>query len=93
MAGLTSARAPGYSVKLRIEPGGTVKAIYDDALAPVFKALGGPTMTRRVSHVEPCDGGWSADMGPVSGPVLGPFPLRQQALDAEREWLKENLGL
>jgi len=42
----------------------------------------------RASHVEPDrDGLWWADMGPVSGPVLGPFKNRTEALGAEREWL------
>jgi len=28
-------------------------------------------------------------MGPVRGPVLGPFKNRTEALQAEREWLEE----
>jgi hypothetical protein len=38
--------------------------------------------------VEPdSDGNWWADMGPVEGPVLGPFGTRGEALAAERGWL------
>ena len=38
----------------------------------------------RASHVEPDkDGFWWADMGPVDGPVLGPFKNRTAALGAE----------
>jgi hypothetical protein len=33
-------------------------------------------------------GRWWADLGPVSGPKLGPFDRRSQALEAEREWLE-----
>ena len=33
------------------------------------------------------DGNWWADMGPVGGPVLGPFGTRGEALQAERGWL------
>jgi hypothetical protein len=33
---------------------------------------------------------WWADMSPVRGPVLGPFEERQEALDAEVEWLYKN---
>ena len=33
------------------------------------------------------DGFWWADMGPVDGPVLGPFRNRTEALTAERGWL------
>ena len=46
---------------------------------------------QRGSHVEPTDDGqWTADLSPVAGPVLGPFPSRSLALDAEREWLERN---
>ena len=42
----------------------------------------------RASHVEPdAEGYWWADMGPVDGPVLGPFKNRTEALGAERGWL------
>ena len=34
---------------------------------------------------------WFAFM--VNGPRLGPFDLRSDALDAERSWLRENIGL
>ena len=37
-------------------------------------------------------GRWLADLSPVSGPLLGPFCLRSQALAAEQEWLVENLA-
>ncbi len=45
----------------------------------------------RASHVEPCAGGWSADMSPVGGPVLTGFTKRSQALAAEVAWLEENV--
>lgn len=64
-----------------------VRCIYDDALAPLLASLG-ETTTRRASHVEPDPrGGWQADMSPVGGPILRGFPLRSEALAAEREWL------
>lgn len=68
--------------------------VYDDALAPTLEAMGKVSVVR-ASHVEPAQsGGWLADMSPSGDDVqLGPFPLRQQALDAERAWLKENRGL
>ena len=71
-----------------ILPDGTVKFIYDDALQPLLD-LGTATVTR-VSHVEPVKGGWTADMSPVSGPVLGPYKLRKDALSAEVQWLGEH---
>jgi hypothetical protein len=51
----------------------------------------GPVSIRRASHVEPTQQGqWQADLSPVDGPVLGPFPLRSEALTAEVEWLQTN---
>ena len=37
-------------------------------------------------------GYWWADMGPVDGPVLGPFKNRTEALVAERGWLLRPSG-
>ena len=65
---------------------GGVKCIYGDALA--LRAFGKLLITR-ASHVEPdSEGSWWADMGPVGGPVLGPFGGRGEALQAERGWLQ-----
>ena len=48
----------------------------------------GKLQITRASHVEPDSGGfWWADMGPVDGPVLGPYGSRSEALGAERAWL------
>ncbi len=52
----------------------------------------GKLQITRASHVEPDRNGfWWADMGPVDGPVLGPFKNRTEALQAEREWLSASL--
>lgn len=68
---------------------GHVRAIYSDDLAPLLSE--GQASISRASHVEPCEGGWTADLSPVNGPTLGPFPLRSQALQAEIEWLEANI--
>ena len=48
----------------------------------------GTVNIRRASHVEPTtEGRWTADLSPVGGPMLGPFALRSEALDAEQQWL------
>lgn len=74
--------------------GGTATAVYDDRLLPTFRALGGELTVARASHVEPAPGGgWTADMAPVGGPVLGPFTTRAQALHEERQWLAQERGL
>lgn len=73
--------------------GGEVTGIYSDKLAPILREMG-KTKVRRASHVEPTEDGqgWTADMTPVGGPVLGPFALRQEALDAEVAWLNDHLS-
>jgi hypothetical protein len=75
---------------LIVSPKGTVRFVYDDALIPV--AALGETKIERASYVEPLPegGGWQADMGPVGGPILGPFPTHRAAIQAEREWLSQN---
>lgn len=72
--------------------GSQVQAIYSDDAAEMLKSVGNVSIAR-ASHVEPAQGGWSADMSPVGGPVLGPFDRRGAAIDAEIAWLKENRGL
>ena len=71
---------------LVIDSRATIHGLYNETLDLV--CLG--TMTiRRASHVEPDDQGrWWADMAPVRGPKLGPYPCRSAALDAEQRWLE-----
>nr|WP_146462521.1 hypothetical protein [Rubripirellula tenax] len=62
--------------------------IYQEEIDP--HSLGQPTI-RRGSHVEPtANGSWTADLSPVSGPVLGPFKTRSLALAAEIDWLHQH---
>jgi hypothetical protein len=71
---------------LRIDPDGTVRCIYDEAID--LSSLGTPAI-RRASHVEPDEhGSWWADLSAVNGPRLGPFPARTPALAAEHAWLE-----
>ena len=73
---------------LVIDRTGRVSVIYSEEID--LAALG-PTSITRASHVEPTpDGRWTSDLGPVRGPVLGPFGLRSEALAAELAWLKDN---
>jgi hypothetical protein len=73
-----------------VRPDGSVEFLYEDGLRPLFEL--GPATITRASHVEPTpDGRWTADLSPCAGPVLGPFTLRQGALDAERAWLELHL--
>lgn len=81
-------------VRIKLKTDGSFEAVYGDELRPVLDALGGKQQIVRASHVEPnSDGEWLADMSPVGGPVLGPFHLRSEALDAERAWLLEHRGI
>jgi hypothetical protein len=73
-------------MRLTVEPDGTVRCVYGEAID--LAALGAVSI-RRASHVEPdAAGHWWADLAPVGGPRLGPFGLRSQALGAERTWLE-----
>ena len=75
-------------IELVVDAGGGVRCIYDEALD--LREIGKLQITR-ASHVEPDrDGFWCADMGPVDGPVLGPYGSRSEALGAERRWLKRH---
>jgi hypothetical protein len=74
-------------MELVVDAGGDVRCVYGEELD--LREIGRLQITR-ASHVEPDrDGYWWADMGPVDGPVLGPFGSRSEALGAEREWLIE----
>jgi hypothetical protein len=73
-------------MELLVGPDGTVRCVYGDELDLLTL---GEVKIRRASHVEPDERGrWWADLSPVSGPTLGPFAKRGQALDAEVEWLR-----
>jgi hypothetical protein len=75
-------------MELVVDPAGRVRCVYDEIID--LAALGRP-MIVRASRVEPDpQGRWSADLGPVGGPLLGPFAGRGMALDAERAWLEAN---
>ena len=67
---------------------GTARCLYSETID--LAELGQPQIIR-ASHVEPDETGrWMADLSPVSGPQLGPFPSRSQALAAEAAWLEAN---
>jgi len=75
-------------MELIVENSGTVRCVYAETLD--LHSLGRPEITR-ASHVEPDDTGhWIADLTPVSGPKLGPFDKRTDALAAEVQWLRDN---
>ena len=72
-------------MELVVDAGGDVRCVYGEELD--LRELGKLQITR-ASHVEPDrDGFWWAYMGPVDGPVLGPYGSRSEALGAERGWL------
>lgn len=75
-------------MELVISPDAIVRCIYGETID--LAALGSMDIAR-ASHVEPdADGQWLADLTPVAGPTLGPFPLRSDALAAESQWLSQN---
>jgi hypothetical protein len=73
-------------MEMLVTPAGTIRCLYDESLN--LHALGQPQISRG-SHLELASAGqWTADLSPVSSPILGPFPSRSLALKAEREWLE-----
>ena len=76
-------------MELVVGTDGVARCIYDEGID--LREIGKLQITR-ASHVEPdAEGYWWADMGPVDGPVLGPFESRSEALGAERGWLAERI--
>lgn len=74
---------------LYIDLTGNSTCLYGEAIS--LSALGKLTI-RRASHVEPdSQGRWWADLSPSGGPWLGPFPGRTAALQAETDWLTDNI--
>ena len=74
---------------LIIGPGGQGRCVYGEAID--LAALGA-VQIRRASYVEPdAAGRWWADLSPAGGSKLGPFPLRSEAIDAEKQWLDAHL--
>jgi hypothetical protein len=77
-------------MELVVAADGVARCIYDEVLN--LREIGKLKITR-ASHVEPdAEGYWWADMGPVGGPVLGPYGSRSEALGAESLHLLSFLG-
>lgn len=77
------------AMEIVVAPDGTARAVYAEDID--LSALGAVEV-RRASHVEPdAAGAWWADLSPVGGPTLGPFPKRSAALEAEAVWLRLHL--
>ena len=75
-------------MQIVVKADGTSYCLYSEFVD--LRALGKLAIARG-SNVEPTtDGQWTADLGPVNGPILGPFSNRSEALEAEQIWLEEN---
>ena len=73
-------------MQLIVTLSGMIKCLYDEK---IDVAAIGTMRVRRASHVEPDEmGSWWADLTPVSGPRLGPFKKRSEALLAEKHWIE-----
>lgn len=76
------------STEIVVDCDGSLRCLYDELID--LHSLGAMNIERG-SHVEPgTDGRWTADLSPVSGPTLGPFTHRTEALAAERDWLQRH---
>jgi len=77
-------------MELIVAADGVARCIYDEVLD--LREIGTLKITR-ASHVEPdAAGSWWADIGPVGGPVLGPYGSRTEALRAEKAWLRRSMA-
>ena len=83
-----TAREISNASLLEIAPDGTLQFLWDDSLAPLLEL--GEGSLERASHIEPHGTEWIANLSPVDGPTLGAFPLRNDALIAERDWLQQH---
>lgn len=87
---------PSKQLKLIVK-NGVITSIYDDALVPLMNEAE-RVSTERASHVEPhqcewSDGRsyWQADLSPVDGPMLTGFTTKQEALDAEVQYINQHI--
>ena len=85
---MSTIKQPKQQRLLLIMPDGTLKFLWEDTLATLLDL--GESVITRASYVEPEGTQWFADLHPVGGPKLGPFPLRNEALQAEINWLFQN---
>ena len=75
-------------MQLIVTSDGNIRCVYAEAIN--LTEIGRLTIARG-SYVEPDDSGkWFADLAPVGGPCLGPFPQRSDALTAEAKWLNNH---
>lgn len=70
-----------------INSDGSIEFIYSDELRDLVEE--GVSTITRISNVEPEGTKWVATM--LDGVRLGPFNLRQQALNAEIEYLNKEM--
>lgn len=77
-------------LKVLVDTDGAIRFVYADDLRGLLQE--GNASIVRASHVEPTiDGRWTADLTPVSGPIMGPFDTRKEAIDREVEWLNDHV--
>ena len=77
-------------MQIIVKPTGVFISVYDDAFD--YGDFCKPQI-RRVSQIEPDDsGGWIADLSPINGPKLGSFDKRNEAIEAELEYVNAMLA-
>lgn len=85
-------RVNEIDVDIFIHPDGTIRYLFYDVLRPLLDC--GKSTVSRASHIDmhlvDDQWKWFADLSPVSGPNLGPFLDRDDAITAEVSWLVEN---
>ena len=73
------------TVKLWVDPDGTIRFVHDDDVHASLVGAGRPE-TVRAGYVEPAADGWGVELvGGLGGHAAGPFTSRAAALAAERD--------
>jgi len=76
---------------------GTLKAIYKDGQShQLLSKLGGTATIKRASHVEAPPNSleeieFEVDLTPSGGPILKGYKSYNEAVEAEVEWLNQNI--
>lgn len=78
---------------IQANPDGSVTAIVGSLKeeTPIDLESIGRCTTKRQGVLIEANGDWYADMFLISGPILGPFKTRDEAITAEIEYLRERI--
>lgn len=80
---------PNRPLSINISRDGTVYCLAEPELEGLLQS-GNSTIQRASFLTQREDGQWMGHLLPIGGPLLGPYPTREGAVNAEREWITAN---